>query len=173
MQRDMVDMLNSNMFTGLAMTFVAFLGLTFGFGFDTEKDQSLKVLLFIAMSTVILFRFTDGLYWLTRLKGTEYDVRPVKFRFAIGVCLASAVWALYSILLYSTMNSVELATTMVVLGAMAGGAASVLAPSKIFVFVYTTSLLVPISIRALLDDDRNFVVLGILGIIFCLSLIHI
>jgi len=169
MQRDMVDMLNSNMFTGLAMTFVAFLGLTFGFGFDTEKDQSLKVLLFIAMSTVILFRFTDGLYWLTRLKGTEYDVRPVKFRFAIGVCLASAVWALYSILLYSTMNSVELATTMVVLGAMAGGAASVLAPSKIFVFVYTTSLLVPISIRALLDDDRNFVVLGILGIIFCIG----
>ena len=118
---------------------------------------------------IICFRFTDGLYWLTRLKGTEYDVRPVKFRFAIGVCLASAVWALYSILLYSTMNSVELATTMVVLGAMAGGAASVLAPSKIFVFVYTTSLLVPISIRALLDDDRNFVVLGILGIIFSIA----
>ena len=169
MQRDMIDMLNSNMFTGLAMTFGAFLGLTFGF--DTEAEQSSKIWLFIAMSTVILLRFADGLYWLTRLKGTEYNVRPVKFRFAIGVYLASAVWALYSTLLYSTMNPVELATTMVVLGAMAGGAASVLAPSKVFVFVYTTSLLVPISIRALFDDDRNFVVLGILGLIFCVGIL--
>ncbi|CAD5265085.1 Diguanylate cyclase/phosphodiesterase (GGDEF & EAL domains) with PAS/PAC sensor [Alteromonas sp. 38] len=171
MQRDLADMLNRNMFTGLAMTFFAFLGLTFGFGFDTEKDQSSKVLLFIAMNTVIVLRFADGLYWLTRLKGTQYDARPVKFRFAIGVYSTSTVWALYSILLYTTMNAVELATTMVILGAMAGGAASVLAPSKIFVFVYTTSLLVPMSSRALLDDDRNFVVLGILGLIFWVGIL--
>jgi len=164
MQRDLLDMLNGNVFTGFIMTLAAFTGLVFGF--ENEPAFALKFPLWIVMTLVTLARLIDGIYWRTRLKGTSYSPSPVRIRFAIGNFATSFTWALYCVLLYDYMTAIELASTMVILAAMAGGATAVLAPSKLLVSIYCTLLLVPISVFALFDDAQNFNVLGLLGLIF-------
>lgn len=169
MHRDLVDMLVGNIFTGLAMTLIAFSGLVFGF--QNEEGHDVKVLLWGVMVCVSVCRLTHGIYWHIKLKGSHYNPKSVEALFAIGLYLTGAVWAAYSLMLFNTMTTIELASTMVVLAAMAGGAASVLAPNKWIVTYYCTALLLPMSLCALLDNERSIIVLGILGVVFWVGIL--
>jgi diguanylate cyclase (GGDEF)-like protein len=151
------------------MTFASYTALVFGF--DTGQEDNTKRLLWIAMSIVIMLRFTDVLYWRVKLKNTDYNYRTVLSRFSIGLYVTGALWALYPLLLYPKMSTPELAATMVILAAMSGGAASILAPRKSLVSFYVSALLLPISMCALLDAETTFVVLGLLGVFFWVNIL--
>lgn len=92
-------------------------------------------------------------------------------RFAIGNGLTSILWCVYAVVFYHQMALLELASTMVILSAMAGGAATVLAPSRAISSFYTTLLLVPISIMALIDPGQEYRILGFLGVGFWLAML--
>ncbi|WP_394221231.1 putative bifunctional diguanylate cyclase/phosphodiesterase [Alteromonas gracilis] len=165
-ERDTTDMLIGNSFVGFLMTVFAFSGLVFFFGNDTPSTFTLKLQVWAAMVCVSLIRLVDALYWRINLSGKPYNPRPALIRFSAGLYITGSIWALYAVLFYSSMATVELAATMIVLAAMAGGAGTVLSPNKHLVSFYCTALLVPMSLCAITDNSGKFFILGILGIVF-------
>ena len=165
-ERDTTDMLIGNNFVGLLMTVFAFSGLVFFFDSDNPSTFSLKLQVWAAMVCVSFIRLMDALYWRINLEGKAYNPRPAIIRFSAGLYITGSIWALYAVLFYSSMATVELAATMVVLAAMAGGAGTVLSPNKQLVGFYCTALLVPMSLCALTDESGKFFILGVLGLVF-------
>ncbi len=173
MQRDLVEMLYGNIFTGLIITFVAMTGLAFGF---TEPDDlastvSTKKTIWLCMCIALSLRLIDALYWQLSQRGTDYDPKVASIRFSTGAIITTLIWSSYSFLLFEDMSTIELACTMVILSAMAGGAATILAPSKLLVITYCTGLLLPMSLFAILMGTANFALLGYLGIGFWLAML--
>ena len=159
-------MLIGNSFIGFLMTTFAFSGLVFFFESADPSTFSQKLKVWVVMICVCVLRLTDALYWRVKLAGTTYEPSPALLRFSAGLYITGTIWALYSVLFYSTMSTIELAATMVVLAAMAGGAGTVLSPNKKLVGFYSTALLVPMSLCAVIDQQGDFFVLGILGLVF-------
>ncbi|CAB9494834.1 putative bifunctional diguanylate cyclase/phosphodiesterase [Alteromonas macleodii] len=165
-ERDTTDMLLGNSFVGLLMTIFAFSGLVFFFENDEPSIFTHKLQVWIAMMSISIARLLDSLYWRANLAGKLFNPRPALIRFSVGLYITGTIWALYSILFYSSMATVELAATMVVLSAMAGGAGTVLSPNKKLVSFYSTALLVPMSLCAVTDEEGKFFILGVLGLVF-------
>jgi len=165
-ERDTTDMLIGNSFVGFLMTIFAFSGLVFFFESDSPSTFTLKLQVWGVMVCVSLLRLIDALYWRTNLAGKPYNPRPALIRFSTGLYITGTIWALYAVLFYSSMTTIELAATMVVLAAMAGGAGTVLSPNKKLVSFYSTALLVPMSICAIIDASGKFFILGVLGLVF-------
>ncbi len=168
-QRELVDLLYGNTFMGLLMTMVGFSGLVFGF--HTQNTSSVKFSFWLLMLAIVLVRLGDGFYWLNKLKGKAYEPEHARHRFVFGSVFTGVVWASYSLLLYDAMSSMELAATMVVVSAMAGGSTSVLAPNRFAAFTYCTLLILPLTIKALFDDQPYFFTLGVLGSLFWLAIL--
>lgn len=165
-ERDTTDMLLGNSFIGFLMTIFAFSGLVFFFENNEPSVFTHKLQVWVAMVSISVARLVDAIYWRVNLVGKAYNPRPALIRFAAGLYITGGIWALYSILFYSSMTTIELAATMVVLAAMAGGAGTVLSPNKKLVSFYSTALLVPMSLCAVTDDGGEFFILGILGLVF-------
>ena len=165
-ERDTTDMLLGNSFVGFLMTIFAFSGLVFFFENNEPSVFTHKLQVWVAMVSISVARLVDAIYWRVNLVGKAYNPRPALIRFAAGLYITGGIWALYSILFYSSMTTIELAATMVVLAAMAGGAGTVLSPNKKLVSFYSTALLVPMSLCAVTDDGGEFFILGILGLVF-------
>ncbi|QPG06366.1 EAL domain-containing protein [Salinimonas marina] len=166
--RDAVNMLYQNVYRGAVMTVIAFSCLVFGFG--SEPAMSAKPVLWALMVVVSVMRMVDGLRW--RFCHPEKRSVSIGFmRFAAGNLMTSMLWCAYAVLSYQHMGLLELASTIVVLSAMAGGAATVLAPSKALSFSYSTFLLLPIAMLALIDPEQQFQLLGILGVGFWLVML--
>ncbi|KHT49793.1 diguanylate cyclase [Alteromonas macleodii] len=165
-ERDTTDMLIGNSFVGFLMTIFAFSGLVFFFESDSPSTFANKLQIWGVMVCVSLLRLIDALYWRTNLAGKAYNPRPALIRFSTGLYVTGCIWALYSVLFYSSMATVELAATMVVLAAMSGGAGTVLSPNIKLVGFYSTALLVPMSLCALIDASGKFFILGVLGLVF-------
>ena len=163
-------MLIGNSFVGFLMTIFAFSGLVFFFESDSPSTFANKLQIWGVMVCVSLLRLIDALYWRTNLAGKAYNPRPALIRFSTGLYVTGCIWALYSVLFYSSMTTVELAATMVVLAAMSGGAGTVLSPNIKLVGFYSTALLVPMSLCALIDASGKFFVLGVLGLVFWFSI---
>ena len=165
-ERDTTDMLIGNSFVGLLMTIFAFSGLVFFFESESPAAFHQKFQLWVIMVGVCLARLIDSIYWRINLAGRAYRPRPALIRFAAGLYVTGSLWAIYSVSFYDAMSTIELAATMVVLAAMGGGAGTVLSPNKNLVGFYSTALLVPMSLCALLDESEKFFILGVLGLVF-------
>lgn len=170
LKRDTANMLLGNSFVGLLMTVFSFSGLVFFFDNASEKITQLQHQIWIFMMLVSACRLADALYWKFKLSKQSFEPTAVINRFSIGLYITGAIWGFYSVLFYSTMDTVELAATMVILSAMSGGAGTVLSPSRALVAFYCTALLVPMSICALTDSNGEFFVLGVLGFVFWIGI---
>ncbi len=161
-------MLYQNVYRGAVMTIIAFSCLAFGFG-DTPAMTD-KLVLCALMVAVSLMRMLDGLRWQFA-HPAKRNVSAGFMRFAAGNLLTSVLWCAYALMNYQHMGLLELASTMVVVSAMAGGAATVLAPSKALSFSYSTFLLLPLSMLALIDPEQQFRLLGFLGVGFWVAML--
>lgn len=166
--REVVELLYSNIFTGLVMTALSISAITFGI--VNAKITTDKFSIWSLMMLLTAIRSIDGTYWYLRLRKGSYQPRWPLFRFVLGSVLSALVWAFFCVSLYDSMSLVELATTMVIVAAMAGGAATTLATLLPLVLVYVTFLLLPFSIRALFDNNDQFVLLGGLGTLFWVAM---
>lgn len=150
------------------MTVMAFSGLVFSFHDNTlitQKHALWWVVLFISAARCfdyLIYRIEQRLN-----KSLGY----LLLRFAAGNIAISLVWAFYCIYFFSSMQLIEVATTMVVLSAMAGGAATVLAPSRFLSAFYCTCLLFPMSVQAILTTSQEYKLLGYMGLGFWLAML--
>jgi diguanylate cyclase (GGDEF)-like protein len=91
-------------------------------------------------------------------------------RFAFGSLATAVAWVAFPVLFFHELNQVERTTMAIILSAMAGGSATVLAASQRLAVTYCAALLLPSSVMFLLTPGRENAFLGALGIIFFLVL---
>ncbi|MDU0354139.1 EAL domain-containing protein [Paraglaciecola aquimarina] len=163
-QRDALDLLYGNNSGSLVVTLSICLALVFGF--PDNPVQSLKVYWLLFMCAIFVWRFLQTRHWKTKLKGQVYDATKPMSKFKIGRYLTACGFSAYSIMFFHAMDVIELACTIVILSAMAGGAATTLAASKVLCRSYAAILLIPISLLSIVSEDSYHNTLGILGGIF-------
>lgn len=166
--QDVVELLYSNVFNGLAITLLSISAITFGF--DSGSAQYTKQVIWAVMLVLLLIRALDGAYWFVKLKHAPYSPRAPFYRFCAGSLVTAVLWAAFGIAIFPTLSTLEVASTMIIMSAMAGGAATVLAPSLPLVITYTTIMVVPMSMRAIYDFRDEYNMLGFLGMLFWLSM---
>jgi signal transduction histidine kinase/ActR/RegA family two-component response regulator len=99
-----------------------------------------------------------------RAPGAADQLRPWALAHSAGLILSAGLWAL----LAWTQLPLETGQTrffiIIVVSALAAGATGILAPLKITGAIYIALMLVPASLRLMLDGDTA---LGVLGLVFC------
>ncbi|MEG3768267.1 putative bifunctional diguanylate cyclase/phosphodiesterase [Alteromonas sp. 14N.309.X.WAT.G.H12] len=166
---DIVQILHTNTLGGLLVSVLAISALTFGF--ESQSPLPIKIYFWLFMVSLLLLRFVDAMYWMKRLRHQTDKAYAAFSRFYAGVTLTALTWGIYTISIFPQMQILELATTMVVLSALAGGAATVLGASRSLVWTFCTLLLVPMSTIALFESHREVNVLGFLGIAFWITML--
>ncbi|MCW8107228.1 EAL domain-containing protein [Alteromonas ponticola] len=168
---DVISLLHGNILIGLLMTILAMACLVFGF--ENPAIHSVKLYFWYTLIGIVMLRLADTLYWRLALQGTDYDPEIPLIRFSAGAIANITLWSAYVTVLYHHMNTMEIMTTLVIVSAMAGGAATLLAPSRPLVSLYCTLLILPVSILALTDMRYEFNVIGTLGVAYWILLFSI
>lgn len=158
-------MLYGNGYAGLVMSLVASSMLVYGF--DTPEIADFKLYWWTAISLVIAVRFVDAIVWQKTVQFTDFDGCKAVYRFTFGTVLTALLWSAYCLFTFPFTNTIELAFNIIVVSAMAGGSATVLAAYKPGAMLYVFILLFPFSIALLLSAEFYEYVLGILGLSFC------
>lgn len=163
--RERVAVLYNNALPGLIITVIASSGLAFGF--SANAGGHLKLGWWLLMMLLMLVRGLDMLRWRAR-RAAMALIAPQRHlkRFRLGVLCTAALWSFYCVYFYPTFDVYELTSSMVIVSAMAGGAATVLAGDKLTSRLYTQILLVPYSLLLLVNFNSSYWLLGLLGLCF-------
>ena len=168
-ERDAVELLYGNSLAGLLITLVASTGLVFGFG--ESLQSSLKLYWWLILCVILVARMSDLIWWNLKLKNTQYNLKNARLRFILNTLTTSIWWSSYCLVMYRQSDTIELASMIIVVAAMAGGAATILAAHKTTAILYSLILLGPFSISLLLSAVHYQVVLGGLGLGFCIVMV--
>lgn len=162
--RDSVNLLYGNSLAGVLVTLIAGSYLTFGF--VTPELSKLKLFWWGILLICLAVRLADYLYWRKSLFGTKFDGKWALRRFILGALLTAAMWSSYIVFIGLRADVMELAFSVIVVSAMAGGSATVLAGSRIAALWYSGILLIPSSIALVMSGEQFQFSLGILGLFF-------
>mgnify|MGYP003650293523 FL=1 len=169
MQRDAAELLYKNSFAGILISAIASSALVFGF--DSPEYSFFQHVWFSIISLVLVIRFWDSLHWHKYLSGTEFNGQRATHRFVSGTLVTAVLWCIYVVTMYAHVEIIELACMIVVVSAMAGGSATVLAAHRLTAMAYVFALLVPFSIGMLLSEQDYQNILGMLGLSFSIVMI--
>lgn len=168
--RDSLSLLYSNGLGGILITFLAASGLAFGF--EKSVNDDFKLFWWIVLCILLSLRLSDVLFWYYSIKKSAlYNLRLGRIRFIAGTLGTALWWSIYCFYVSSDVQMIELASMIVVVSAMAGGGATILAASKLTTMLYATILLCPFSIALVTSSENHRVVLGALGLGFCLVMV--
>lgn len=162
--RDAADLLYANSIAGILISVIASTALVFGF-YNPEKSVFQLSWLAIILS-ILMLRLLDSLHWRKHVKGTLYDGKQATHRFISGTLITSVCWCIYVVSMVPHVEVIELACMIIVVAAMAGGSATVLAAHKFTAMTYVFIMLVPFSITMLISDQSYQNILGVLGLSF-------
>jgi diguanylate cyclase (GGDEF)-like protein len=87
-------------------------------------------------------------------------------RFAIGRYLTAGGLGVYSLLFFDSMSMTELACTVVIMSALAGGASTVLSADRLLALSYSAIVVLPLSVVCIFADQNYQIMLGWLGLLF-------
>ncbi len=169
-QRDAVNLLYANSTGGLLVSWVAGGGIALSF--YQHPMLKLKGVWFALFSLVLVLRLADFVYWRQSLRDACFDPRPPLRRFQIGVFFTALLWSIYVPFFINGMSTIELAATLIIISAMAGGASTVLAPNMLLALCYAPALLIPSSLVLLLSGSSYQITLGALGCLFGVVMIN-
>ena len=122
-------------------------------------------MLVAAVVFILLFRALDVLHF-HKVRASAEPGRSEIQRFAMGLIAAATLWAAFPLAFLRDLNQTGRACAAVVLCGMAGGSATVLAPSKRLSAFFCVFLVLPTSILFLSFPGSENTFLGILGCIF-------
>lgn len=108
--------------------------------------------------------------WWLREKSTDFDGKAAASRYAVGVYLTAIMWSIYTLLTYQQASDLELTCNIVIVSAMCGGGATVLAAHKRAGVIYVLILLVPASIGLIFSPKEYHLAIGALGILFAITI---
>lgn len=168
-ERDAAALLYQHSLAGVLISFFAATLLVFAF--DNSVLIHFKQSWWGLMMVILSVRLIDSFRWQRKQLNSLVDGRRAILRFVTGTHATALMWCIYSLSIFPSADSIELASTIIIVSAMAGGAASVLAAHKITAMAYSIILLVPFSIGLLMSDDNYRQVLGVLGLSFSLVML--
>ena len=163
-QRDASELLYENGISGVIVSIIAASALVFGF--DSKPPFVFKTAWWAAMLMLHVVRFGTLLHWRKKLKPTAYDGRRATLIFVCGTWLTGLMWCVYCVVMRPYMSMVELTVAIIIVSALGGGAANVLAAHKPTVIFYPFVLLFPFSVSMVLSGISEQTILGALGIVF-------
>jgi len=169
-ERDALNLLYGNNSGSIVVTLSISLALVFGF--PDNPDQPLKVYWILLICALLLWRYRDMYYWQKNLKGTEYNARKPMQQFVINRYFTAITLGIYPIIFLDKMDVIELACTITIMSAMAGGAATILAANKWLALSYALILILPVSILCLFAPESYQNILGLLGSIFAVVMLY-
>ena len=169
MQRDAAELLYKNGFAGILISIIASSALVFGF--DNPEYSTFQTAWLSVISVILFLRLLDVVHWRKHLYGTAYNGGKSTRRFISGTLVTAFMWCAYILVMQAHVEIVELACMIIVVSAMAGGSATVLAAHRITAMIYVFTLLIPMSIGMLLSEHAYQHVLGFLGLSFGMVMI--
>lgn len=113
----------------------------------------------------------DVVHWYKKDKIQNYNPDNAIVRYISGTYITALLWCIYGVIVLRDSDSFELAGTVVIITAMAGGGATVLSAHKTTSMAYTFILLVPSSLCLLYQDQSYRQFLGGLGLIYAAVMI--
>tara|TARA_R110002073_G_scaffold173800_3_gene330940 strand:- start:19002 stop:20951 length:1950 start_codon:yes stop_codon:yes gene_type:complete len=164
MQRDTAELLYSNSIAGILISAIASSALVLGF--DNPEYSYFQHVWLSLISIVLVIRLLDSLHWRKYISGTEYEGKRATYRFISGTLVTAILWCIYALTMYAHVEIIELACMIIVVSAMAGGSATVLAAHRLTAMVYVFTLLAPFSVGMLLSEQGYQNILGALGLSF-------
>lgn len=163
-QQDAADLLYQHGTGGLFISLASSSGLAL---MSLQQLPRGPVYLWWTVMTVVLALRAIDLAWYRSHKSTSKASGSAHvFRFGLGVLTAGAVWASFAIAFFGDLDPAGRAYTAVILSAMVGGSATVLAPSQPLSLIYCACLLLPASSRFIALGGAENIILGILGCLF-------
>tara|TARA_R110000737_G_scaffold255344_1_gene264496 strand:- start:3406 stop:5364 length:1959 start_codon:yes stop_codon:yes gene_type:complete len=136
------------------------------FAFNTPEVQTQKYLWWGGVSLLMVLRLIDVYNWHSSDKHFNYDGKKATVRFVTGTLITSFMWCIYCLYVSQYATITELACMIIVVSALAGGAATVLAAHKLTAISYALIMLGPFSIALLLSGEHYKLILGLLGLAF-------
>ncbi len=171
MQRDAAALLYGNAVAGIFISLLASSFLVFAF--DNPATDAFKQMWWWAMTILLCIRLVDVFWWKTKLQNTAFDGKKSTRTFIIGANITALMWAVYLVYITAHNSDIELTTTIIVIAAMAGGSATVLAAHKYTAMFYPFILLAPGSVGLLLSEQYALQLLGVLGLSFSIVMLII
>jgi diguanylate cyclase (GGDEF)-like protein len=137
------------------------------FGFLNEQNDQAKMTWWICMLVLVAIRVIDIAEWIFRSSKAELvDGQKGILRFSTGSIITALGWSSYCILFIESMTVVEYATTIMIISSIAGGSPTVLAGSRNLSIIFSTLLMIPLSLVSLLATEQYQNYMGILGFVF-------
>lgn len=164
-----IVLLYENATPGIAITLISFSVLVFGIASKntTDTPHFLPYIMWLGIFVLSIVRYLDIKRTITRfyyLKQEGYTA--AMRRLSLGLLLNCNIWMFFSFCFMPQMTLVQLCLCAIVLSALAGGATSVLGPSRLLSTMYISVLLLPYSIMGFFLDIEGFYFISILGLSF-------
>jgi diguanylate cyclase (GGDEF)-like protein len=141
------------------------------FGLNHGATHTHQLIWWFSISAILLLRLCDLVEWKMQSSQSSSSGLLGIQRYGAG-CIATAIaWSLYIVIFYNQLNSIELLFAIIIISSLAGGSASLLAPSRITSISYSIILLVPISFMGIFAEQAHRQLLGILGLAFTLVMV--
>lgn len=157
-------MLYNNGYAGIMVSLIASSLLVYGF--ETPEIAQFKLYWWLTMVFLLAIRFADTVYWHRANLDTNFDGCKSVYRFSTGTLLTAVMWCSYCLTVFPFIDTIELSFNIIIVSAMACGAATVLAAHKTTAMLYTAILLLPFSSALTLAPDFHKYILGVLGLSF-------
>lgn len=120
------------------------------------------------MLALVFVRLIDIAEWTFRSSKTKsVDGLVGILRFSTGSIFTALGWSSYCVLFIEHMSIVEYATTIMIIASIAGGSPTVLAGSRNLSIIFSSILMIPLSIVSVLAKEQYQNNIGILGFVFC------
>jgi len=166
---DVAQLLFNNSYSGLAVSFTASCALVYTF-YD-ESIPEFKFWWFVIISSVLLIRLIHTLIWNKTSRSSLSKAKQSIYKHVLGTYTTAILWSAYALTIMPHADTIELASTLIIISALAGGAATVLSPHKPTSIMYTIIVLIPVSTALLSQSDEHQRVLGMLGIAFAFTMV--
>ena len=118
------------------------------------------------MFAVLLARSFDILILHRRARGAEVNGQRGVRRFGLGLVMAAALWAAFPPVFFIHLNEAGRATATIILCGIAGGSATVLAPSQLLALLFCSATIWPATLFFLFSHSLQDRLLGVLGCVF-------
>ena len=168
-QRDAAALLYDNAIAGIVISLITSTFLVFAF--NNPLTDSFQQMWWWGISTLLVFRLADVFIWKVKRQSTDFNGEKSISRFTTGVNLTAVMWAIYAVYIITHDSTIELTTTLIIIAALAGGSATILAAHKYTAMFYAFILLAPASIGLLLSEQYALQLLGVLGFFYSIVML--
>lgn len=118
------------------------------------------------MMAVLLARSFDFLMWHLGRRVRGINGRGDIRRFGLGLVMAAALWAAFPPMFFFSLDQAGRAAATIILCGIAGGSATVLAPSQVLALTFCSATIWPATLVFLFSPHLRDRLLGVLGCVF-------